>query len=99
MTESIDKESGNESVCAAQYSFVFNTHDQPTNNLRSMILIDNQSTCDIFCNSELLSNIHKNPKTMQFIGNGGSITTNTQGHLKITVTFGSMNEPSPTSCA
>ena len=33
-------------------------------------------------NSKLLSNIHKIPKTMQVIGNGGSITTNIQGHFK-----------------
>ena len=94
-----DEESDNESVCAAQYSFAFNTHAQPTNNLRRMILLDNQSTCGIFCNRKLLSNINKTPKTMQVIGNGGSITTNIQGNLKIMVRFGSMNEPSQTSCA
>ena len=97
--ESTYVESGNESVCASQYSFAFNTHAQPTNDLCRMILLDNQSTCDIFCNSKILSNIHKTPKTMQVIGNSGSITSNRQGHLKITVTFGLMNEPSPTSCA
>ena len=42
INESTDKESGNESVCTAQYSFEFNTHAQPTNNLRRMILLDNQ---------------------------------------------------------
>ena len=44
INESTDEESGNESVCAAQYSFAFNTHDQPTNDLRRMILLNNQST-------------------------------------------------------
>ena len=99
INESTDEESGNESVCATQYYFSFNTHAQPTNDLRRMILLDNQSTCDIFCNSKLLSGINKTPKTMQVIGNGGLITTNRQGHLKITVAFSSINEPSPTSCA
>ena len=82
INESTDKEYGNESVCTAQYSFSFNTHAQSTNNIRRMILLDNQSTCDIFFNIRLLSNIHKTPKTMQVIGNGGSITTHRQGHLK-----------------
>ena len=47
-----------------------------------MILLDNQSKCYIFFNSKLLSNIHITPKTIHVIGNGGSITTNRQGHLK-----------------
>ena len=70
-------------MCAVQYSFAFNTHAQPTNDLRRMILLDNQSTCDIFCNSKLLRNIHKTLKTVQVTGNGGSITTSIQGHLKV----------------
>ena len=69
-------------MCAPQYSFAFNTHATPTNDLRLMILLDNQPTCDIFCNSKLLRNIRKNPKTMQVMGNGDSITTNRQGHLQ-----------------
>ena len=50
INESTDKEPGNKSVCAAQYSFAFNTYAQPTNDLRRMILLNNQSTCGIFCN-------------------------------------------------
>ena len=69
-------------MCAAQYSFAFITHAEPTNDLRRMILLDNQSTCDLFCNIKLLSNIHKTYKTIQVTGNGGSITTNRQGHIK-----------------
>ena len=64
-----------------KYAFAFNTHATPTNDLFRMILLDNQSTRDIFCNRKLLTNIRKTPKTMQVMGNGGSITTNRQVHL------------------
>ena len=60
INESTGEESANESVCAAKYSFAFNTNAQPTNNLRPMILLNNQSTCDIFCNRKLLKQHSKN---------------------------------------
>ena len=43
-----------EDVCAAQYNFAFNTHISTADDLRHLLLLDNQSTCDIFCNPKLL---------------------------------------------
>ena len=62
-----DKEN-NEDVCAAQYNFAFNMHISTSNDLRHLLLLDNQSTCDIFCNPELLKNIHSTPNSMCKLG-------------------------------
>ena len=43
-----------EEVCASQYNFAFNTNISTSDDLRHLLLLDNQSTCDIFCNSKLL---------------------------------------------
>ena len=75
-------EENNEEVCASQYSFAFNTHISTSDNLRHLLLLENQSTCDIFCNPKLLKNIHSTPNSMSVKGNGGSITTNKIGYLK-----------------
>ena len=48
-----DKEN-NEEVCASQYNFAFNTHISNSDDLRHLLLLDNQSTCDIFCNPKFL---------------------------------------------
>ena len=69
-------------MCASQYNFVFNTHISTSDDLRRLLLLDNQSTCDIFCNPKLLENIHSTPNSMSVKGNGGSITTNKIGYLK-----------------
>ena len=57
-------------------------HISTSNDLRHLLLLDNQYTCDIFCNPKLLNNIHTTSNTMSVKGNGGSITTNKIGHLK-----------------
>ena len=51
-------------------------------NLRDKILLDNQSTADVFCNLKYLSNIHQVPQTLKLHTNGGVLTCNTKGHLK-----------------
>ena len=75
-------EENNEDVCAAQYNFAFNTHISTSDDLRHLLLLDNQSTCDIFCNPKLLKNIHSTPNSMSVKRNCGSITTNKIGYLK-----------------
>ena len=57
INDTMEKEN-NEDVCAAQYSFAFNTHISTSDDLRHLLLLDNQSTCDIFCNPKFLKNIH-----------------------------------------
>ena len=51
-------EDNNEEVCASQYNFAFNTHISTSDDLRHLLLLDNQSTCDILCNPKFLKNIH-----------------------------------------
>ena len=96
VNDSTDEEN-NDYVCAAQYSFAFNTHISTSDDLRYLLLLENQSTCDIFCNPKLLNTIHTTSNTMSVKVTGGSITTNKIGHLKIMVMYGLMNALLPTS--
>ena len=45
------------------------------------ILLDSQSTIDVFCNTSLLSQIHKTNTTMHIRCNAGAKSTNLRGHL------------------
>ena len=47
--------------------------------MRDLLLLDNQSTDDIFCNPNYLNNIHQVKETLQLATNGGVLTTNWKG--------------------
>ena len=47
----------------------------------TLILLESQSTIDVFCNGELLTQIHKTNITLRIGCNAGMKTKNTRGHL------------------
>jgi len=51
-------------------------------NLRDLILLDNQSTVDIFCNKRLLKDIHISADGITVYGNGGAHNNKKKGTLK-----------------
>ena len=52
-TTAEDKGSSSSEVCATQFGFC--TVDTSPKDLRHLLLLDNQSTCDIFCNESLVT--------------------------------------------
>jgi hypothetical protein len=50
--------------------------------LRKVILLDTQSTDDVFCNKKYLRNIRKSRESMPLHGNGGVLPLEHIGELK-----------------
>jgi hypothetical protein len=50
-------------------------------NLCDVIILDNASSVDVFCNPDLVTNITRSPKNKHLLGNGGSLTARYTSHL------------------
>jgi len=80
----------NSSASGTQNGAQFFCHDginlQSTNTnydyLRTQVLLDNQSTTDIFCDPSYLENVRTVPETLYLKTNGGTLKCNTKGDLK-----------------
>ena len=63
-------------------NFGFCTTTKKPPNLRNLILLDNQSTVDLFCNRQLVSHVWDAKDSMTVHGNGGSLTTTTKAYVR-----------------
>ena len=50
--------------------------------MENWLLLDNQSTADIFCNKNVLKNVHGTSDVLHLDTNGGTLKTNKKGVLK-----------------
>jgi hypothetical protein len=55
---------------------------RPHLDLREVVLLDSQSTIDLVCNKELVTDISKSNKNMQLKSNGGVMTINQPARMK-----------------
>ena len=67
-------------VCVTQFGFC--TVATSLKDLRRLLLLDNQSTCDIFCNKALVTKVWRSKSSITVQGNVGSITTNFKAFVK-----------------
>ena len=62
-------------------ALMFNFYQTNGEILKTWVLLDSQSTVDIFCNPHLLRNIRRTPEGMRIHCNAGSRLTNLVGDL------------------
>ena len=73
-------DSGDKGEAHAQFSFVqsstayiFKQDKSHGLDLRKVILLDSQSTVDLFCNADFVTNIRESPRSMRLQSNGGQM--------------------------
>ena len=74
----------NSGTVRMNFEFFDNTclyNDDSLADMKKWILLDNQSTVDLFCDMNLLSNIRVVKSTMSIATNGGTLITNKKGYL------------------
>ena len=80
--DSDDDDSTNFSFFTKTKFRMFTTAKTGSNELTKLILLDNQSTVDLFADAKLLSDIHTIGTTMTVETNGGTLETSQKGFLK-----------------
>ena len=66
-----------------QEEYCFHNYEklESKSNMKNWILLDNQSTPDIFCNKALLTIVNAGKESTTLISSGGELTTHTKGKL------------------
>jgi hypothetical protein len=77
-----EDESGNQFASYGFANLRFKNSSLASLDLRNMILLDNQSTVDLFCNRKLISRVWETGNSMTDHGNSGDLTTNMKAHIK-----------------
>jgi hypothetical protein len=65
----------------AAMNYMFKQSTTTDLDLRKVILLDSQSTIDVFCNRKLLTNIHRSPTPIRLQSNGGTMELRYQGRV------------------
>ena len=85
-TKSIRDDVSDWSITSEQSSFIYGTtlatmQTQENMNMRNVVILDNGSTVDLFCNPDLVENIRKSEHGMNLATNVGAKMNNTQATI------------------
>ena len=79
---SVDEETSNVSVAPKSSTFDWMAHQisaaQSRSEIKNWLLLDSQSSVDLFCNPSLVDNIREEPEKLLLATNAGVLQTNKQ---------------------